>query len=90
MLSSLSGEPLPQHCQFIGYTSDRSLLGEMRSTQQSNNYVGPLQKGQTSNYKLSLKLTKKCVVKKPEDFLEALEESLDDTNHFNHQELMET
>ena len=34
-------------------------------------------------------MTKKCV-KKPKDFLEALEESLDNTNHVNHQELMET
>ncbi|XP_065902706.1 putative leucine-rich repeat-containing protein DDB_G0290503 [Dysidea avara] len=63
--------------------------GVLSSQDYYDNYVGPLQKGETSNYKLSLKLTNKCL-KKPKDFLEALEESLNSTNHANHQELLET
>ncbi|XP_065900498.1 putative leucine-rich repeat-containing protein DDB_G0290503 [Dysidea avara] len=63
--------------------------GVLSSQDYYDNYVGPLQKGETSNYKLSLKLTNKCL-KKPKDFLEALEESLNSTNHADHQELLET
>ena len=63
--------------------------GVLNSQEYYDNYVGPLQKGETSNYKLSLKLATECL-KKPNDFLEALEESLNDNgSHASHQELFE-
>jgi len=72
--------------QVIGpYLVKRGILS---SQDYYDNYVGPLQKGETSNYKLSLKLANRCV-KKPGDFREALEESLNNTAHANHQELLE-
>ena len=63
--------------------------GVLSSQDYYDNYVGPLQKGQTSYYKLSLKLATECL-RKPNDFLEALEESLNDnSSHASHQELFE-
>ena len=62
--------------------------GVLSSQDYYDNYVGPLQNGETSNYKLSLKLANKCL-KQPKDFLESLEESLSNTAHANHQELLE-
>ena len=63
--------------------------GVLSSQEYYDNYVGPLQKGETSNYKLSLKLATECL-RKPNDFLEALEESLyDNGSHASHQELFE-
>jgi len=62
--------------------------GVLSSHEYYDNFVGPLEKGETSNYKLSLKLATKCL-KKPKEFHKALEESLSNSQHANHQELLE-
>ena len=62
--------------------------GVLSSHEYYDSYAGPLEKGETSNYKLSLKLANKCL-KMPKEFYEALEESLIHTQHTNHQELLE-
>jgi len=72
--------------QAIGpYLVKRGLLS---SHEYYDSFVGPLTKGETNNYKLLIKLAKKCL-KKPKEFQEALEESLSHTVHINHQELLE-
>lgn len=62
--------------------------GILSSHEYYDTYAGPLERGETSNYKLSLKLTNKCL-KQPKQFHEALEESLSYGEHSNHQELLE-
>jgi len=64
--------------------------GVISSQDFCENYVGPLQKGETGNYKLSSiqKMANECL-KKPNDFLEALKESLNHISHTDHQELFE-
>lgn len=62
--------------------------GVLSSHEYYDTFAGPLEKGETSNYKLSMKLGKKCL-KKPKEFHEALEESLSRTQHTNHHELLE-
>lgn len=62
--------------------------GVLSSHEYYDSFAGPLEKGETSNYKLSMKLANKCL-KKPKKFYEALEESLSYARHTNHQELLE-
>ena len=62
--------------------------GVLSSHEYYDSFAGPLEKGETSNYKLSMKLAKKCL-KKPKEFHEALGESLNHAQHANHQELLE-
>lgn len=62
--------------------------GVLSSHEYYDSFAGPLEKGETSNYKLSMKLAKKCL-KKPKEFHEALGESLNHAQHASHQELLE-